>query len=65
MSAREFLRSRIKKGNGRLGKQAMEVGLLMKKTTADSMAKRKNTGYKRDLHGQLLSGKDCWSYFVT
>ena len=35
------------------------------KMTADSKFKGKNTGYTRNLHGQWLSGKGCWSYFVT
>ena len=35
--------------------------LLMKKMTAYLKSKRKNTGYTRDLHGQYLSGKGCWS----
>ena len=37
----------------------------MKKTTADSKYKGKNTGYTRNLHGQSLSGNGCWSSFVT
>ena len=36
-----------------------------KETTADSKSKGNNTGYMRDLHGQKLSGKGCWSYLVT
>ena len=43
----------LKKGNGHLGKYAMEVTrLMMKKRTADSKSKGKNTGYTCDLHGQ-------------
>ena len=50
------------KRNGRLRKQAVEIArLVMKKMTADSKSK----GYTRDLHGQSLSGRGCWSYFVT
>ena len=37
---------------------------MMKKTTADSKSKVKNTRYTRYLHGQQLPGKG-WSYFVT
>ena len=39
-----------KKGNDRLGKQAMEVARLVndEETTADLKSKGKNTGYTRD-----------------
>ena len=48
------LRTRFKKGNGRLGKQAMKVSRLVNgdKNDADSKSKGKNTGYTHDLHGQ-------------
>ena len=48
------LPTRFKKGNGPLGKQAMEVSRLVNgdKNDADTKSKVKNTGYTRDLHGQ-------------
>ena len=36
---------------------------MMKKTTVDSKTKEKNTGFIRDLYGQLLSGKVAGDIF--
>ena len=51
-----------KKGNGRLGKLAIDTldSSLMKETAADSKAKRKKPGSTCG-----LLGKGCWSFIQT
>ncbi len=54
------------KGNGRLGKQAVEVARLGWRKRLQIQSPWERTLYAQgDLHGKLLSGKGCWSYFVT
>ena len=53
-SVRKILRTRLKKGNGCLGKLSIHMpdSLMMKKTAADSKAKGKKTGSSHGLLGK-------------
>ena len=54
-SAWKILRTRLKKGNGRLGKLAIDTldSSMMKKTAADSKAKGKKPGSTHGLLGLI------------
>ena len=58
-SAISSLRTQLKRGNGRLGKQPMEIARLVndEETTAYSKSKGKNTGYTCDIQVTSCQGK--------
>ena len=60
------LQSRLKKGNGRLGKATLfTLDSSMKKMAADSKAKGKKPGSTHGQLGQWLSGNGCWIFIQT
>ena len=52
-------------GNGRLGKQALEIARYDEENECRFEVQREKHCMPRDLRGLQLSGKCCWSYFVT